>query len=91
MAHACRVKRRSLHDLACTLPQLRFLEQYAEERFAALDVGHAGRLSLAVARTFVKSACPGPEQHVRVRKTGHLTCCSTGWATRCYEHVPYQP
>jgi hypothetical protein len=45
-------------------PPCRFLQQFAQDKFAALDVAHAGRLPVVAVRTFVKSLCPGPEAQV---------------------------
>lgn len=42
----------------------RFLQQFAHDKFAALDAAHSGRLPVVAARTFVKSLCPGPEPQV---------------------------
>jgi len=44
----------------------RFLLKFAEDRFAALDVSHSGRLPVVAARTFVKSVLPpgAPDQQV---------------------------
>ena len=43
---------------------LRFIQKFAEDRFAALDVAHAGKLPIVAVRTFVKGVCQGTEQQV---------------------------
>lgn len=54
----------SLHDPWWCL--CRFLQRVAEDRFAALDLHHTGKVAIAGARGFVRQMSPGcSEQQVR--------------------------
>lgn len=52
----------------------RFLQKFAEDRFTALDVGHAGKLPIVAVRTFVRGVCPGTEQQASVCLQRWVAC-----------------
>lgn len=40
-------------------PAVRFIASFAEDRFGAMDVQHAGRVDVVPVRAFVKAMSPG--------------------------------